>query len=140
MDDYEAMRAEVERAEAALVRRIEREGLVGSVGAPDVEAARLLSVILAASLDLADEVADETAVRLLAHWPWEVIRRAVDLTAAAQARGGPAGYSDVARTAETLVEADRLATLRRRAREGDKDAAAELVAVKRALRIASRDD
>jgi hypothetical protein len=139
MDD-ERLQAEVEREEAKLAARIEREGFGGRVGPEDVEAARLLSVILAATLDLDDEVADETAVRLLAHWPWDVIRRAVDLTATSRARGGPAGYSDVARTAETLVEADRLATLRRRAREGDREAAAELVRVKRALRIATGDD
>jgi Mn-dependent DtxR family transcriptional regulator len=131
----------VEREEARLVARIAREG--PKVAAEDVEAARLLSTILAATLDWPDEVADETAVRLLQHWPWDVVRRAVDLAAQRAARSGPATGptgDDVEDLARTLVEADRIATLRHRAREGDAEAAAELVRVKRALRIASRHD
>lgn len=139
MDDDRKLLAEIDREEAKLARRLEREGWP-RVGPEDVEAARLMSVILAAS-GMEDEVADETAVRLLAHWPWDVIRRSVDLWRQARERGSASdSYADVARIAETLVEADRIATLRHRAREGDKDAAAELVAVKRALRIASRHD
>lgn len=130
-DDERRIGEAIEAEERRLAANADVEWVPGS---PRIEEARLLSVITEVSLDVEGEVADEIAMRLLEAWPYAIARRAVELYA--QRDPMPVAFEDVAGIATVIVESDRLAVLRRRAREGDKEAAAELVQIKRAMRRA----
>lgn len=130
-EDDARIRAAVDAEEARLARKLERsEG--PRVGSELRERQRLLSVVAEVALDLDDQVADELAVALLDRWPYDLARRAVEVYGAKQ--HGRFNPDDVQRVAEALAEAQRIADVRARARDGDEDAQVELDRIKEALR------
>jgi hypothetical protein len=135
MDDERRRLEAVEREEARFARRAEREDLP-PVGSEAVELRRLFSSVLEVALGLRGETADAFATEVLDRYDYAVARRAVELYAVRLSHMAPLVLDDVLDICATLVEADRLADLRRRAREGDEVAAADLARARDAMRRA----